>query len=162
MVSPTLPVRAYPSFCMRSVVIALLLASPLLGRAQQPATMPAQTAPAQTAPTATTGKPAAIPRQPKAAAVYKAAAPEQRAEHLSQQIGKQLGLDAATIAKVKEAALVRAQKIDAIQTGTDSNKAKNTALQANAQEFKAALKAILTPEQFASYSKHGAKMTTEK
>ena len=145
---------------MRSFLLALLLTAPLLGRAQQQAAMPAQTAPIQTAPAAAaTGKAGAIPRKPKVATVYKAAAPEQRAERLSQQIGKQLGLDAATIAKVKDAALVRAQKIDAIQTGTDSNKAKNTALQANAQDFKAALKGILTPAQFASYSKHGAKMT---
>jgi len=92
---------------------------------------------------------------------YKAGAPEQRAEKMSQQLGKQLGLDAATMAKVKAAALVRDQKIDAIQTGTDSNKAKNTALQANAQEFKTALKGILTPEQFAKYSTHTPK-TTEK
>lgn len=138
---------------MRSFLVALLLITPLLSHAQQSAT-PAQVAPAVRAP-------AAPAKKPKMAAVYKAAAPEQRAERLSQQISKQLGLDAATTAKVRAAALTRAQKIDAIQTGTDSNKGKNTALQANAQEFKTALKAILTPEQFAKYSSHGAKMTAE-
>ena len=144
---------------MRSLLFACLLALPLLSAAQQPTT-PA--APAPTAPAAMPRTPRAARPQPhKAATVYKAAAPEQRAEKMSQQLGKQLGLDAATVAKVKAAALMRAQKIDAIQTGTDSNKAKNTALQANAQEFKAALKGILTPAQFAAYASHGAKAATE-
>ena len=133
---------------MRPFLFALVLAVPLVVRAQQ-APMPAQTAPAA-AIHATT---ATRPKQPKMAVPYKAGAPEQRAEKMSQQ----LGLDAATVAKVKAAALVRDQKIDAIQTGTDSNKAKNTALQTNAQEFKAALKGILTPEQFAAYSTHAPK-----
>jgi len=141
---------------MRTFLFALVLAAPLVGRAQQ-APMPAQTTPAAAPHTAT----ATRPKQPKMAVPYKAGAPEQRAEKMSQQLGKQLGLDAATMAKVKAAALVRDQKIDAIQTGTDSNKAKNTALQANAQEFKTALKGILTPEQFAKYSTHTPK-TTEK
>jgi hypothetical protein len=135
--------------CHFLLVGLLALASSVVAHAQQPA--PA-------APTATTHAPAApMPKTPKMAAPYKAGTPEQRAEKMSQQLGKQLGLDAATVARVKAAALVRDQKIDAIQTGTDSNKAKNTALQANAQEFKAALKAILTPEQFAKYSTHGTK-----
>lgn len=99
------------------------------------------------------------PKKSKAAVPYKAGAPEQRAEKMSQQLGKQLGLDPATVARVKAAALVRDQKIDAIQTGPDSNKAKNTALQANAQEFKAALQGILTPEQFAKYTTHAPKKT---
>ena len=145
---------------MRTFLLALVLATPLVGLAQQ-ATMPAQTAPAQTAPAAAPGAATATrpkqPKQPKVAVPYKAGAPEQRAEKMSQQLGKQLGLDAATVAKVKAAALVRDQKIDAIQMGTDSNKAKNTALQANAQEFKTALKGILTPEQFAKYSTHAPK-----
>ncbi len=133
---------------MRFVLFALLLAVPLLGRAQQ-AAVPAQTAPA----------PATRPQQHSVAVPYKAGAPAQRAAKLSQQLGKELGLDAATVTKVQAAALVRAQQIDAIQTGTGSNKEKNTALQANAQAFKAALKGILTPEQFAKYSAHGAKTT---
>ena len=128
----------------------------MLGRAQQLPTVPAQAAPAARVAVAT-----AAPKAPKVAAAYKAAAPEQRAERLSQQIGKQLGLDAPTTAKVKAAALVRAQKIDAIQMGTDANKAKNTALQANAQDFKTALKGILTPEQFAKYTAHGTKTTAD-
>lgn len=141
---------------MRSLILALCLAAPLLGAAQQQPALPAPANPA------TAGRaPMAQNKKTKAPAVYKAAAPEQRAEKMSQQLSKQLGLDAATTAKVKAAALVRAQKIDAIQTGTDSNKAKNTALQANAQDFKAALKAILTPEQFAKYGAHGAKATAE-
>ncbi|MGI4885391.1 MAG: hypothetical protein ACRYFR_10585 [Janthinobacterium lividum] len=148
---------------MRFLFLAFLLAGPVLGRAQQlpnaPA-MPAQATQAAAAAGAATTR-ATTAAKTKMATAYKAAAPEQRAERMSQQIGKQLGLDAAATAKVKEAALVRAQKIDAIQTGSDSNKAKNTALQANAVDFKAALKGILTPEQFAKYTTHGAKTTAE-
>jgi len=118
-------------------------------------TLQAQQQPATVAPAPVASRPQAAPRTPKMAVAYHAAAPEQRAERLSQQLSKQLGLDATTTARVKDAALLRAQKIDAIQTGSDNNKAKNTALQANAQEFKASLKAILTPEQFAKYSTHG-------
>ena len=137
---------------MRCFFLIGLLATSFLAHAQQPSAT--STAPVQ-------AHPATMPRQPKVAVPYKAGAPEQRAEKMSQQLGKELGLDAATVAKVKAAALVRDQKIDAIQMGTDSNKAKNTALQANAQTFKAALKAILTPEQFARFSTHGMK-TSEK
>jgi len=71
---------------------------------------------------------------------------------MSQEMARQLSLDAATTAKVRAAALARAQKIDAIQTGTTSNKAKNTALGANAQEFKQTLQGILTPAQYAQYT----------
>ena len=144
---------------MRCFFITLLFIGPLLGLAQQLPTVPAQAIPTARAAGATLAP--KVPKMPKAAAVYKAAAPEQRAERLSQQIGKQLGLDAPTTAKIKAAALVRAQKIDAIQVGTDSNKAKNTALQTNAQDFKTALKGILTPEQFAKYTAHGAKAMAE-
>ena len=133
---------------MRRFFFVGLLATSFLAHAQQP-TSPSP-APVQ-------AHPATMPKQPKAAVPYKAGAPEQRAEKMSQQLGKELGLDAATVAKVKAAALTRDQKIDAIQTGPDANKAKNAALQANALEFKAALKAILTPEQFARFSAHGAK-----
>ncbi len=134
---------------MRYFLLAGLLATSFLANAQQ--AMPAATtAPVQ-------GPAAARPKPTKMAVPYKAGTPEARAEKMSQQLGKELGLDAATIAQVKAAALVRDQKIDAIQMGTDANKAKNTALQANAQEFKAALKAVLTPDQFARFSTHGKK-----
>ena len=135
---------------MRLFLLVGLLATCLSVQAQQPA--PAGSAPAQ-------AHPAALPKPPKVAVPYKAGAPEHRAEKMSQQLGQQLGLDAATVGRVKAAALVRDQKVDAIQTGTDSNKAKNTALQSNAQEFKAALREILTPEQFAKYSARRAKTT---
>ena len=151
---------------MRFLIFALLLAGPVLSRAQQMPAMPAAPAmPAQATQAATaagaSAAATATTAKTKMAPAYKAAAPEQRAERMSQQISKQLGLDAATTAKVKEAALVRAQKIDAIQTGSDSNKAKNTALQANAADFKVALKSILTPEQFAKYATKGAKTAAE-
>ena len=137
---------------MRHFFLVGLLATSFLAHAQQP------TAPS---PAPVQAQPAAVSKKVKMAVPYKAGAPEQRAEKMSQQLGKELGLDAATVAKVKAAALVRDQKIDAIQTGTDSNKAKNTALQANAQAFKATLKALLTPEQFARFSSHGAKTTKQ-
>ncbi len=109
---------------------------------------------AQQAPAAAT--PAPMPNSSRAL-VYKAGPPEQRAAKMSQELARQLGLDAATTAKVQAAALTRDQKIDAIQNGTTSNKEKNTALQANATEFKAALQGILTPAQYAQYSSHGGK-----
>jgi len=137
---------------MRRLFLVGLFATSFLAHAQQPSAV--SHAPVQ-------AQPAAMPKQPKVAVPYKAGTPEQRAEKMSQQLGKELSLDAATVAKVKTAALVRDQKIDAIQTSTNSNKAKNTALQANAQEFKAALKALLTPEQFAKFSTRGTK-TSQK
>lgn len=136
---------------MRTLFLLVLLSTAAVGRAQQPA--PTATAPAS--------RPSAAARSAKVPAVYHAAAPEVRAERLSQQISQQLGLDAATTARVKYAALARAQQIDAIQTGADSNKAKNTALQTNAQAFRAALKGILTPEQSAKYAAHGAPQHAE-
>lgn len=92
-----------------------------------------------------------------ATAAYHAAAPEQRAARMSQKLKQELSLDAATTAKVQAAALARAQKIDAIQTGSATNKEKNTALQANAQEFKTALQGILTPAQYTQYLSKAAK-----
>ncbi len=92
-----------------------------------------------------------------ATAAYHAAAPEQRAARMSQKLKQELNLDANTTAKVQAAALVRAQKIDAIQTGTTTNKEKNAALQANAQEFKTALQGILTPAQYTQYLNLAAK-----
>ena len=109
---------------------------------------------AQQAPATTTPLP--MPNSSRAL-VYKAAPPEQRAAKMSQELARQLGLDAATTAKVQAAALARDQKIDAIQNGTTSNKDKNAALQANATEFKAALQGILTPAQYAQYSTHSGK-----
>ena len=92
-----------------------------------------------------------------ATSAYHAAAPEERAARMSQRLKQELSLDAATTAKVQAAALARAQKIDAIQTGTATNKEKNTALQANAQEFKTALQGILTQAQYTQYLNKAAK-----
>ncbi|WP_151089354.1 DUF4890 domain-containing protein [Hymenobacter baengnokdamensis] len=113
---------------------------------------------AQQAPAA----PASAPATASRSTAYHAAAPEQRADKMSQELARQLNLDAATTAKVRAAALTRDQKIDAIQNGTTSNKEKNTALQANAQEFKAALQGILTPAQFAQYASQGGKHRAAK
>ncbi|WP_223648553.1 hypothetical protein [Hymenobacter psoromatis] len=124
----------------------------LLAAVATTTTAAAQQAPATTAPAAASPMPNA-----SRALVYKAAPPEQRAAKMSQELARQLGLDAATTAKVQAAALIRDQQIDAIQNGSTSNKDKNTALVANAQTFKAALQGILTPAQFAQYSAHGGK-----
>ena len=113
----------------------------------------AQQAPVGAAPTTS---------RPPVAPGYHAAAPEQRADKMSQELARQLSLDAPTTAKVRAAALTRDQKIDAIQNGTTSNKDKNAALQANAQEFKAALQGILTPAQFAQYAAHGGRHHADK
>ena len=93
---------------MRRFLLVCLLATPFLAHAQQPS--PAT-------PTTQTSA-ASIPKKSKAAVPYHAGVPEHRAEKMSQQLGKQLGLDAATVARVKAAALERNQKIDVIQTRT--------------------------------------------
>lgn len=135
-------------------LLAALLTAPLAAAAQ--------TVPPASAAATLPGTSGAAAKATHVAAAYHAAAPEQRADRMSQEIARQLNLNAATTAKVRAAALVRAQKIDAIQTGTTSNKEKNTALQANAQEFKTTLQGILTPEQFAQYTVKMGKKATGK
>ena len=75
--------------------------------------------------------------------------PATRAKKMTDRMTQQLGLDQATSQKVYDATLARAQKIDAIQASSDDNKAKAQAMKANADDFKATLKGILTPDQFA-------------
>ena len=79
-----------------------------------------------------------------------------RAQKMTDKLTQSLGLDAATQAKVLAAATTRCQKVDELQKMTD-NKAKDTALKANSVEYKAALKGILTPAQFAKMSEMGNK-----
>ena len=79
-----------------------------------------------------------------------------RAQKMTDKLTQSLGLDAATSAKVLAAATTRCQKVDELQKMTD-NKAKDTALKANSVEYKAALKGILTPAQFAKMSEMGDK-----
>ncbi|MGI4734281.1 MAG: hypothetical protein ACRYG7_03790 [Janthinobacterium lividum] len=107
---------------------------------------------AQQVPASTTSPTPAGQANSSRALMYRAATPEQRATRMSQEISRELSLDAATTAKVQAAALARCQKIDAIQQGTTSNKEKNQALEANAKDFKAALQGILTPAQYAQYA----------
>jgi len=136
--------KASFSRCISSLLLLAGLAGPLGVWAQQaPAAVPAAS-------------------RPPVAPGYHAAAPEQRADKMSQELARQLGLDAPTTARVRAAALTRDQKIDAIQNGATSNKDKNKALQANAQEFKAALQGILTPAQFAQYAAHGGRHRADK
>ena len=74
--------------------------------------------------------------------------PATRARKMTDRMTQQLGLDQATSQKVYGAMLTRAQKIDAIQASSDNNRAKAQSLKANADDFKAQLKGILTPDQF--------------
>ena len=82
---------------------------------------------------------------------YMAADPATRAKKMTDRLTQALSLDQATSQKVYDAALVRDQKIDAIQKGTDDNRTKAQALKANADDFKSKLQGILTPDQFAKF-----------
>ena len=77
--------------------------------------------------------------------------PATRAQKMTDRMTKQLGLDQATSQKVYAITLARAQKIDAVQAGSDDNRAKAQALKDNADDFKTKLKGILTPDQFTKF-----------
>jgi Spy/CpxP family protein refolding chaperone len=62
---------------------------------------------------------------------------------------QQLALDQATSQKVYDIMLARAQKVDSIHASSDAKRAKRQALRATADDLKAELKNILTPEQLA-------------
>lgn len=79
---------------------------------------------------------------------FQAADPTTRAQRMTDRMTKQLGLDEATSKKVYDVTLARTQKVDAIQKSSDDNKTKAQALKANADDYTAKLKAILTPDQF--------------
>lgn len=119
-----------------------------------PVTLYAQQVPATATPTTN----ATASRAP----AYHAAPAEQRAARMTQQMSRELNLDAVTTAKVQAAALARCQKIDAIQEGTTSNKEKSQALEANAKDFKTALQGILTPAQYTQYTSHNGKQSKAK
>lgn len=80
---------------------------------------------------------------------YQMADAPTRAQHEADRLTRQLGLDQATSQKVYDAALAHSQKVDAINAGSDDNQTKQAALKANADDFKAKLQGILTPDQFA-------------
>lgn len=73
--------------------------------------------------------------------------PATRAQRQSARMAKMLNLDEATSKKVYDADLARTQKVDEIMKGSDDNKTKQKALKANADEYKAKLQTILTPDQ---------------
>ena len=89
-------------YALRCFLLISLLATSFLVHAQQPS--PAIPITQTTV--------ASIPKTSKTAVPYHAGVPKHRAEKMSQQLGKQLVLDAATVARVKTAALERGQKID--------------------------------------------------
>ena len=74
-----------------------------------------------------------------------------RARKMTDRMTKDLGLNEATSKKTYDITLARATKIDQIQGSAIDGKAKNDALKANADDFKAKLKSILTAEQFAKF-----------
>ncbi len=84
--------------------------------------------------------------------------PTIRAQRMADRLTKELGLDQATSQKVYTAALARAQKIDNIQASPDDNRTKAKALKANADDFKAQLKSILTPDQFTKFESMRGRM----
>ncbi|HLK98256.1 MAG TPA: hypothetical protein VK364_10855 [Hymenobacter sp.] len=75
--------------------------------------------------------------------------PATQAKNMTDHMTQQLALDQATSQKVYDIMLVRAQKVDAIHASSDAKRVKKQALKATADDFKAELKNILTPEQFA-------------
>lgn len=93
-----------------------------------------------------------VPHQQGTRQGQKMADPSIRAQKMTDRMTKELGLDQATSQKVYAVALTRAQKIDGIQASPDDNRTKAKALKANADDFKAQLKGILTPDQFTKYS----------
>lgn len=90
-----------------------------------------------------------------------------RAQKMTERLTKQLSLDAGTSSKVLVASLTRCKKVDEIMKMTD-NKAKNIAFKTNADDYKSALKGILTPAQFSqmeemkSKEKKGGKEATKE
>ncbi len=129
---------------MLSGLLLIVLTLPVAAQQVTPAAGPVSV---QTTPTA----PAQAGKSAKRTSPYQAADPATRARKMTDRMTTDLGLDPATAQKVYEAALTRAQKIDAIQNGTDDNKTKNQSLQANANAFKTALQSILSPDQFTKF-----------
>lgn len=82
---------------------------------------------------------------------YQAADPATRAQKMTDRMTRQLELDQATSKKVYDVLLERAEKVYAIQKGSDGNKTKAQALKANADDFKSKMKSILTPDQYTKF-----------
>lgn len=102
--------------------------------------------------------PTAHPGRGRGVQQYQAADPATRARKMTDRMTQQLGLDQATSKKVYDLALERAQKVDAIQKSSDDNRTKANALKTNADDFKAKLKGVLTPDQFAKLESMGGRM----
>ncbi len=93
-----------------------------------------------------------VPHQQGTKQGQKMADPTIRAQRMTDRLTKELGLDQVASQKVYAVALTRAQKIDNIQASPDDNRTKANALKANADDFKAQLKGILTPDQFTKFT----------
>jgi protein CpxP len=78
--------------------------------------------------------------------------PEERAEAVSERIGKDLGVNDDQKKKIYAVALVRAQKMQEVMEKGDNDRADlKAALKPANDAFEAGLKTILTPEQFAKW-----------
>lgn len=101
--------------------------------------------------TTTPDAPAARMGKSRGMQQYQAADPATRAQKMTDRMTRQLELDQATSKKVYDVLLARAEKVDAIQKGSDDNKTKAQALKANADDFKSKMKSILTPDQYTKF-----------
>ncbi len=135
------------------MTIKLALGGLLLTGVLLTTTVHAQQTATPSAPTTTLPVPGqrGIGRQQKAGNGYQAADPATRAKRMTDQLTQSLKLDDATSQKVYALTLARAQTIDAIQTGSDDNRTKNTKLQVNAQDFKSKMQGVLTADQYTQF-----------
>jgi hypothetical protein len=76
--------------------------------------------------------------------------PEQRADKQLAQLTQELGLSAEQQPRVKTALLARIAKTDGIRGGGGEKKDKFQEAKAAVDEYNAAMKTILTPEQYAT------------
>ncbi|WP_338874156.1 DUF4890 domain-containing protein [Spirosoma sp. SC4-14] len=111
------------------------------------------------APPANRGK---MGRGNRSGQTYQMADAATRAQHETDRLTQQLGLDQATSQKVHDAALAHSQKVDAINATSDDNQTKQAALKANADDFKTKLQGILTPDQFAQLQSMKGRMGRDK
>jgi periplasmic protein CpxP/Spy len=120
---------------IKALILFAILASSQVLLAQQPAPSPEKHSKRPDGPP---------PQRPMADAPT-------RARKMTDRMTKDLGLNEATSKKVYAITLARATKVDQIQSSNVDGKAKNDALKANADDFKAKLKSILTADQFAKF-----------
>lgn len=90
--------------------------------------------------------------------------PEQRADAYAEKMQKDLGLDATQKTKVRDLALTRAKKMDALreQYKGQDKKVWQAERKKTRDEFQAGMKATLSPEQYAKWQEQRAKYVANK